>query len=380
VVLANDPKVIRNAINDIQVPDLALANLNNYQNSLDQLSEARIGVAFANLAELGRWGTFSKALPASFANPPESSITLGLGLDRSGVKAETLFTLESLAKLPAITAATANNAADNKALQALPQNSSLIVGQNLQQTWQQISAALQPYPELATFVNQAITNTASNLGLNLEQDVFDWVRDDYAIGLLPLSPHSDKAPDWVFVAQKTNAETSQAAIAQLDDHARSKGKLTVGNIEVNGHELTVWTRLSAVSSVNSGNKASITGTVAAVRSQTPDLVLTANSVEAIEATTSALASDRDRITKSSRYKAIAATLPRNYQSYAYLDRHLDLATLLPDTALLKPLRDAITTTNLPIIKHIKAINLASVASNPKDQPNTRRGQVFLTLE
>jgi Protein of unknown function (DUF3352) len=374
VLLANDPKAIRNAINDIQVPDLALANLNNYQNSLEQLSEDRIGVAFANLAELGRWGTGNKTLPASFANLPESAITLGLGLDRAGVKAETLLTLESLSKLPAIAVNTSERSTENKALQVLPPNSSSIVGRNLQQTWQQISAALQPYPELATFANQAIAGVASNLGLNLEQDVFNWIRGDYAIGLLP---QPGKAPEWLFVAQKTNAENDKAAIAQLDDRARSKGKLTVGNIEVNGRELTVWTRLSAVS-VKS-DKASITGTVAAVRSQTPDLVSISNSVEAMEAMQSSLASDRKGI-KSDNYKAIAATLPRNYQTYAYLDRQIDLAALLPDTALLKPLRSALTATNLPIVKHIKAVNLASVTSNPKDRPNVRRGQIFLSLE
>lgn len=379
VLLANDPKVIRNAINDIQVPDLALASVSNYQNSLNQLSEAHIGVAFANLSELGRWGTVNKALPTSFANLPEAGITLGLGLDRAGIKAETLLTLESLAKLP-VSAANPSNSSiftDNKAFQILPQNSSLIVGRDLKQTWQQISSVLQPYPELATFCNQAISNLASNLGLNLEQDVFNWVNGDYAIGLLPVA---DKAPDWVFVAQKTNAETSKAAIAQLDDRARSKGKLTVGNIEVNGRELTVWTRLSAVS-VKS-DKASITGTVAAVRSQTPDLVSIANSVEAIEAieATKALASDRKSITNSDKSKAIAATLPHNYQSYAYTDQQIDLAALLPDTALFKLVRNAVADDDMPLFKHIRAINLASVVSNPKDSPNVRRGQIFLSLD
>jgi Protein of unknown function (DUF3352) len=376
VLLANDPKAIRNAINDIQVPDLALASVSSYQNSLDQLLEAHIGIAFVNLAELGRWGTGNKALPTNFANLPESGITLGFGLDRAGVKGETLLTLESLSKLPAITSNTSAESPDNKALQVLPQNSSLIVGRNMQQTWQQISTALQPYPELATFFHQAIANVASHLGLNLEEDIFNWVRGDYAIGLLPLA---DKAPDWVFVAQKTNTEDAKAAIAQLDDRARSKGKLTVGNIEVNGDELTVWTRLSAVS-VKSDNKASITGTVAAVRSQTPDLVSIANSVEAIEATELSLASDRKGMTKSDNYKAIAATLPRNYQSYAYIDKQIDLAALVPDTELLKPLRNAVTATDMPIVKHIKAITLASTASNPKDSPNVRRGQIFFTLK
>ncbi|NJM28197.1 MAG: DUF3352 domain-containing protein, partial [Pseudanabaena sp. RU_4_16] len=169
-------------------------------------------------------------------------------------------------------------------------------------------------------------------------------------------------------------------IAQLDEAARGKGKLTVGNIEVNGHELTVWTRLSAVSLKSDKKTSSLTGTVAAVRSQTSDLVLIANSVEAMEASESSLASDRNGITKSDRYKAIAAKLPLNYQSYAYLDEQLDLATLLPDTALLKPLRSAFTATNLPIVKHIKAINLAGSASNPKDRPNVKRGQIFFTLK
>jgi hypothetical protein len=369
VLLANDPKVMRNAINDIQVSDLALANFSTYQKSLEQLSEPRFGIAFANLAELGKWGAGS--LPTDLANLPESGITLGFGLDRLGIKAETLLTLESLAKLPAVTS---GSASEHKAVQALPAGSSLIVGRDLQQTWQQISAAVKPYPELTALLNSAIAAVSSNLGFSPEQDISTWVRGDYAIGLLP---QVGKAPSWLFSAQTTDAETMKTAISQLDDAARSKSKLTVGNIDVNGRELTVWTRLSAVSLKSDREATTLTGTVAAVRAQTPDLVLIANSVEALE---SALSSDRNSITKSTDYKAIAATLPSNYRSYVYLGKQLDLVSLLSNVPLLKQLHALIATSNLPIVSHIKAANIAVAAPNPKDSSNVRRGQIFLILE
>jgi hypothetical protein len=376
VLLTNEPKVMRNAINDIQVPDLALANFNNYKQSVDQLSEPRMGLAFVNLAELGKLGAGNGSIPSNLANLPEAAITLGLGLDRLGVKAETLLTLDALANLPAI-AANTSSANDNKATQSIPVGSSEIVGRDLQQTWQQINAAVQPYPELAALLDRSIALVSSRLGFSVEQDISAWVRGDYAIGLLP---QSDRANDWVFAAQKTNPETTKTAIAQLDDMARSKSKLTVGDIEVNGRELTVWTRLSAA--IGKADKkipspAAVTGTVAAVRSQTSDLVLVANSVGAMEAALNASPKSSDY--KSSA-KAIAATLPRNYQTYAYLNEQLDLATLLADALGLKQLSALSTKSKLPIVDRIKSITIASASSHSKDSPNVRRGQVFLVLK
>ncbi|WP_019500789.1 DUF3352 domain-containing protein [Pseudanabaena sp. PCC 6802] len=376
VLLTNDPKAMRNAINDIQVPDLALASFNNYKKSVGQLSEARVGVAFVNLAELGKWGAGSGSIPSNLANLPEAAITLGLGLDRLGVKAETLLTLDSLANLPAIAAST-SSATDNKATQSIPVGSSVIVGRDLQQTWQQINAAVQPYPELTALLDRTIALVSSHLGFSLEQDISAWVRGEYAISL---QPQADRANDWVFAVQKTNPEIAKTAIAQLDDSARSKSKLTVGELEVDGRELTVWTRLSAAigkADKKVSSPAAITGTVAAVRSQTPDLVLVANSVDAMEAALTANPKSSDY---KSNAKAIAATLPRNYQTYAYLNEKLDLAALLADVPGLKQMSDRITKSKLPIVDRIKAITIASASSNTKDSPNVRRGQIFLVLE
>jgi hypothetical protein len=380
VLLANDPKVMRNAINDIQVPDLALNQFNSYQKSVDQLSNSRFGVAFINLAELGKWGAGSGSMPSNLANLPEGSVTLGLGLDRLGIKAETLLTLDSFANLPRIApspADTSPSALDHKVNQSIPVGSSVIVGRDLQQTWQQINAAVQPYPELKALLDRSIALASSHLGFSLEQDISAWVRGDYAISLLP---QDDQATDWVFAAQKTNPETTKAAIVQLDNSARSKSKLTVGELEVDGRELTVWTRLSAA--IGKANKrttspAALTGTVTAVRSQTPDLLLVANSVDAMAA---ALNTNPKSSDYTSNAKAIAATLPSSYQTYVYLNKQLDLATLLTDVPGVKQLNDLIAKSQLPIGDRVKAITIASASSSTKDSPNVRRGQIFLLLK
>jgi hypothetical protein len=150
-------------------------------------------------------------------------------------------------------------------------------------------------------------------------------------------------------------------------------------LEVDGHEFTVWTRLSAAigkADKKAPSLAAVTGTVAAARSQTPDLVLFANSVDAMEA---ALNTNPKSSDYKSNAKAIAAMLPRNYQTYAYLNEQLDLAALADATGL-KQLNVLIAKSKLPIVNRVKAITVASASPNAKDKPNVRRGQIFLVLK
>ncbi len=373
VVFANQPKVIRNAINDLQVPDLALVNFDLYQQNLTQLQDGRFAIAFVNTTELGAWAEAEKFLPTSLANLPKLGLGLGLSLDRLGVKAET-----TLIKDPATTSASlvseSNKDSQNKAVQFIPNSSSLFAGHNLSQTWQQLQANLQAYPQLSTALADFVNNIETSSSFNLNQDIFAWVKDDYAVGLLPVKSNQHN-PDWVFIAKNTDMSAVSTALDHLDSTARNKANLTVGEVNVNNRDLTVWTHLSAIpnSKPKSANTSVVTGTVAAVHTETPDYVFIGSSIEAIEAV---LDSDRNSITKAPNFKAVNAKLPRNHQSYAYLDDRLDLDWISKQFPVIHPVESL----GKPLAPHIKAVSITSIAKTASEPANLQRGQIFIAVK
>lgn len=364
VLFANDPKVIRNAVNDLQVPDLALANLDTYQNSMRSLTSGRIGSAFVNLGELAGTNAGAKR--------PEAGLAVGLALDKSGIKAETILTTDTQTS----TSTTVSNQDENNlAISYISDGSTLLTGRDLNQTWQQFTNFLQSYPDLNAVVKQSIESLETNSGFKLE-DAVAWVKGDYAIGLLPNPVTSqDASPNWVFVGQNTDAKVVNEAMAHLDNDARVNGNLTVGEIPIDDRKLTVWTRLSAVTSktknsANSPNTVTVTGTIATVHSQTPEYVFLASSIEAIE---SALSIDRTPITKSPTFKSITSTLPRNHQGYAYINNTANLSWLGQKFPAIKWSIE-------PLLPHVKALNIASVGKDKGDAPIIQRGQIFVALQ
>jgi hypothetical protein len=55
VLFANDIKVLREAVNNVQVPDLNLKNSSAYQEALKTITEPRIGIVYANIPTLSAW-------------------------------------------------------------------------------------------------------------------------------------------------------------------------------------------------------------------------------------------------------------------------------------------------------------------------------------
>ena len=55
VLFANDPAVLKEGINNVQVPDLNLKNASGYQEAIQTISEPKIGVIYANFPALSAW-------------------------------------------------------------------------------------------------------------------------------------------------------------------------------------------------------------------------------------------------------------------------------------------------------------------------------------
>ncbi|HEY9663587.1 MAG TPA: DUF3352 domain-containing protein, partial [Allocoleopsis sp.] len=96
VLFANHPKILRDAINNLQVPELSLSTSETYQAALEQLNSPHIGVLFVQLPQLTSWlqetgqpalmSDLASATPsAPTATPTFESLVMGFNVGDRGL-------------------------------------------------------------------------------------------------------------------------------------------------------------------------------------------------------------------------------------------------------------------------------------------------------
>ena len=86
VLFANQPQILREAINQAQAVSLNLANTDYYQTALSQVKKPHVGVAYLNILGTSAWLDKSSALTKS---SPKQILSVSLAIARSGLAAET---------------------------------------------------------------------------------------------------------------------------------------------------------------------------------------------------------------------------------------------------------------------------------------------------
>ena len=86
VLFANQPQILREAINQAQAVSLNLANTDYYQTALSQVKKPHVGVAYLNILGTSAWLDKSSALTKP---SPEQVLSASLAIARSGLAAET---------------------------------------------------------------------------------------------------------------------------------------------------------------------------------------------------------------------------------------------------------------------------------------------------
>jgi hypothetical protein len=358
VLFANDARVLHQAIDALQKPELGLANLANYRDRIAQLdvgkNTGKVGVAYVNLAELG-------------SELPKESLLMSLSFDKLGIRAKMALTLASAKSETASETAIATQATQIKISKkssgnianAVPVSSSVIIGNNLSETWQGLQNALIPEWK------QAFTKAIAPI--SLEPSALAWAQNDYAIALLP-KPNS--APDWLVVAKVEDANITKTAIATLDDFAKTK--LTVGEISLKTQPVTIWTNLAA------SDKSGVSGNVVAAHTQTKDYVYLSNSLTVLD---SALTlKNSESIAASKNFKTISAKLPSDRSTYGYIHKNLDLSRLKASLLNLNGVSEIPQNiSNSPLAQVIKHIETSGFALTSGDK-NMQNGELFLILK
>lgn len=370
ILFGNHPKVLREAINNVQASELNLENYPSYQRAVENLRQNRIGMVFVNLPRLSTWlGSGSGSTPPATdptSTPTFEDLAIALGLHPQGLLSETaLLTMAESQVSPSLTALSKPVGA----LQYLPASTSLSAsGQDLKQLWNGVSRNLAGYEGASQVVNQFLSSLETRWGVQLPEDIFSWVKGEYALGLVPGASGTKAEVDWVFVAERGTGNTTQTAIDRLDALARKQG-LSVGPLQLGDRAVSVWTRLATVpKSQKSGNILTLQADIRGVRVSVGQYELFATSVEAMDL---ALRSGEAGLAESDQFARAISPLSRPNNGYLYLD----WLSLQPFLERQFPLARVVRLAGQPLFDHLRSLSLSSYGG----QSGVQRGGLFIQL-
>jgi hypothetical protein len=364
LLFANHPKVLREAINNVQVANLSLNDDPVYQQKLETLTEPRIGLSFVNLPALAAWVSKQPA-PGNDALKGSETLAVALSLNRLGLLAQTALvssqpsseTLEPTLKQPVA------------ALQYIPNHSLLaLAGTDLKQFWNRLSTGTESNETLKPLIENAIASLQSRWDLDLPEAIFSWVQGEYAISALPRPDKTD--PDWIFVAQKTPEANAQEAIEHLDTLAKQRG-LSVGTLPLADKTITAWTKLVTSSTTVAGKDKMmrLEAQVAGCHATVGDYEIFTSSIEAMS---EALQGSENSLVKNDNFKEAIAALPTPNDGYLYLD-WLNGSQLVNSQL---PIVQVAQLVAKPLFDHLRSLSISSYGINQ----GVQRSQLFFRLD
>ncbi|MEG4518569.1 MULTISPECIES: DUF3352 domain-containing protein [unclassified Microcoleus] len=351
VLFSNSPTVIREAINNVESANLNLNNTPEYQKALQQLNQGRIALAFVNLPQ-----------SATGPNPPVSlnSLAVAVGVNRRGLLAQTaLVTSRENTASPTLSEPV-------QALQYIPSASPFAVAStDLRNFWADLSSAVSTNAEVSNLVARTLADIQQVWGVNLPQDIFDWVQGEYALAVLP---NSSNSTDWIFATE--NSADSQKAIEKLDEIARSK-EYSIGSFTLRNQKITAWTQLTT--SQNSGKennrKSAIETEAKGVRATVGKYEIFTTSVEAMDAALEA--AETGSLFANQDFQTSIEPLPPSNDGYFYLD----WPSSRPIWEKQIPLLRLIELSARPLFDHLRSLTVTSTG----EITGIRKATIFMRL-
>ncbi|MBR8838060.1 MAG: DUF3352 domain-containing protein [Stigonema ocellatum SAG 48.90 = DSM 106950] len=313
VLFANEPKVLRDAINNVQAGNLNLTSSSQYQQATKQVPKGALAVSFLNLPIIAQWQGLE--LP----NKIYDSQIISLVSNPKGLLTETAFlTKEDLLPSEQLSKPVG-------ALQYIPASAGLAISGsdlsnldkgNLAQLWQQVTAAVSGSEEdVISRLVQPLTDIQKRWDINLREDIFNWVQGEYAIALLP---HPDQTtPDWIFVVEKSDA--TPAGISGLDHIATSHG-LSLSSLTLGKQQISSWTELTTATTKSDVAKDrelfTIVAKVRGVHTTQGNYEIITNSIEVMD---QVLNPKENPLIENPNFQDSIAAIPQPNQGYIYID-------------------------------------------------------------
>jgi hypothetical protein len=360
ILFANTPKVLKNAINNAQAPDLNLSSTPSYQQAVQHASGQQIGWVFLNLPQLSAWSR-STAVATDLHPPQFDRLAMAIRLDRHGLLAELIGLAAPNQIVPATMAPLTEPV---PALQYIPANSQLVAaGTDLATLWTQLSAGVAGYDTLSRLLQQPIVALQRQWGVDLPQDIFSWVQGDYALALLPQSDPTNL--DWLFVVKKS--ASMQAAIADLDERARKQG-YSIGPLMLGNQTVVTWSKLvTDTPAPPEPASVNLQAQVRGVHATVGQYEILSTSLTAMNAALQH--SQAKSLITNPRFQQAIAPLPTPNSGYLYVDWIANQSLLNRTVPLLQWAKLAGQT----VFSHLRSI----VVSSPASAAGERRSTIFL---
>ena len=336
VLFANHPQVLKEAVNNVQAPDLNLTTSSQYQQALTQLSARKVGLAFLNYPSLSGGKKID--------SPTYESQIVALELNPQGLLAETTVVAgvdqEILPSTPTL-------AQPVKALQYLPAAVNLAISgvdlkalpnSNLQQFWAQVSPSLS----ITKLVESSLAELQNNWGLNLQNDIFSWVEGEYALGKLPNN-------DWIFVVEKT--PNAVEGIEKLNAIASTK-ELSITSLPIENQKVSAWTQLAPVANATESSitlKAKVQG----VHTTVDNYEVFTTSIAAMEQVLKV--NKNGSLAANSQFIASTSALPQPNEGYVYIDWQENRAMIKRELPIISLLEVA----GKPFFNNLRSLTISS---------------------
>ncbi|MBD2526343.1 DUF3352 domain-containing protein [Nostoc sp. FACHB-133] len=313
VLFANDPKVLKDAINNVQAPDLNLTSSPEYQKATKELPKGGLAVAFLNLPVVAKWQGLE------LSEQLYNSEIISLVLNPKGLLAETTFLTSSEILTPS-----APLSKPVGALQYVPASAGLAIsGSNLSnladsdlaKLWRQATATIYGSGEdVVSRLAKPLVDVQKRWSINLPEDIFSWVQGEYAIALLPEKEQT--TPHWIFVVEKS--ESVEQGIARLDAIASSNG-LSINPLTIDKQKISAWTELTTAtkkSDPKEGASFSIETKVRGLHTTLGNYEIFTSDLETIN---EILTTKDNSLVDNPNFQDSIAAIPLPNQGYIYLD-------------------------------------------------------------
>ncbi|MEH2308701.1 DUF3352 domain-containing protein [Nostoc sp.] len=366
VLFANDPKVLKDAINNVQAPDLNLTSSPEYQKATKELPKGGLAVAFLNLPVVAKWQGLE------LSEQLYNSEIISLVLNPKGLLAETTFLTSSEILTPS-----APLSKPVGALRYVPASVGLAIsGSNLSnlaesdlaKLWRQATATIYGSgQDVVSRLAKPLVDVQKRWGINLPEDIFSWVQGEYAIALLPEKEQT--TPHWIFVVEKS--ESVEQGIARLDAIASSNG-LSINPLTIDQQKISAWTELTTAakkSDPKEGASFSIETKVRGLHTTLGNYEIFTSDLETIN---EILTTKDNSLIDNPNFQDSIAAIPLPNQGYIYLDWTKSQNLLERQVPILK-LAEVL---GKPFFDNLRSLTVSSYGTDTR----SLKGGVFFQLK
>lgn len=343
VIMTNSEALLANTI-DQSDADSSLADNESFKNMMEILPSNRVMFGIFNasslIAESSEVSGFDDEIPTELLEQAEALDVIGMALtlQSDGIQIDTAQQYDPQ-KLSESTRNMLNQPANpNEVLNRIPAETLFFAnGNNLNQIWQQMREQLAVLPDF----EQTLSSMEQETGINLDEDIFNWMTGEFALVLREVSPSEPIPVEGYLLIGTDDTDAAQSGIDQLESLLTNDIGIPITPETISGTDVSVI------------NNPSTNESVAAFGFLSDLFVL---GIPAASITT-VVEAPNQAITSDPHFNAISNRLPNENTGYFYVN--LEGVRELGESNLSGTEREEYDTNVQPFLEPIRAIGATS---------------------